>query len=195
MNDEQKNEQLNEDIAKAADAATAAEGASPGQDDASVRLAERDAEVAELKDRLLRAAAETENVRRRLEREKADAAAYAATSFARDILSVADNLTRAIAAIPAAARDNELVKSVVTGVEMTAKELDNIFQRNGIAKVESLGKRLDPNRHQAMMEIEHDSAEPGTIVQELQAGYVLKDRLLRPALVGVAKARADAPAE
>jgi len=195
MNDEQKNEQLNEDIAKAADAATAAEGASPGQDDASARLAERDAEVAELKDRLLRAAAETENVRRRLEREKADAAAYAATSFARDILSVADNLTRAIAAIPAAARDNELVKSVVTGVEMTAKELDNIFQRNGIAKVESLGKRLDPNRHQAMMEIEHDSAEPGTIVQELQAGYVLKDRLLRPALVGVAKARADAPAE
>src|SRR3546814_4398663 len=85
--------------------------------------------IAELKDRLLRAAAETENVRRRLEREKADASTYAATGFARDILSIADNLTRAIAAIPEAARDNDVVKSVVTGVEMTAKELESVFQR------------------------------------------------------------------
>ena len=186
MNEDNKqNEELNEDIAEASGPAQA-EGA-------DALLAERDAEIAELKDRLLRASAETENVRRRLEREKADASTYAATGFARDILSIADNLTRAIAAIPEAARDNDVVKSVVTGVEMTAKELESVFQRHGIARIESIGQKLDPHRHQAMMEIEHDG-EPGTIVQELQAGYVMKDRLLRPALVGVAKAKAEAQA-
>src|SRR3546814_13706992 len=87
---------------------------------------------------------------------KADASTYAATGFARDILSIADNLTRAIAAIPEAARDNDVVKSVVTGVEMTAKELESVFQRHGIARIESIGQKLDPHRHQAMMEIEHE---------------------------------------
>jgi molecular chaperone GrpE len=187
MNEDNKqNDELNEDIADAA--ARAPEGES-----AEALLAEREAEIADLKDRLLRAAAETENVRRRLEREKADASAYAATGFARDMLSIADNLNRAIAAIPESARENDMVKSVITGVEMTAKELESVFQRHGISRVESVGQKLDPHRHQAMMEIEHDS-EPGTIVQELQAGYVMKDRLLRPALVGVAKAKANADA-
>lgn len=149
----------------------------------------RDAEIAELKDRLLRAAAETENVRRRLEREKQDATAYAVTGFARDLLGVVDNLRRALDAIPADAREQEAVKTVVTGVEMTERELSNTLQRHGVTRIEAQGQKLDPNRHQAMIEVEHDEAEPGTIVQELQAGYMLKDRLLRPALVSVAKAR------
>jgi molecular chaperone GrpE len=156
----------------------------PAEDD-------RDAEIAELKDRLLRAAAETENVRRRLEREKQDATAYAVTGFARDLLGVVDNLRRALDAIPLEARENETVKTVVTGVEMTERELSSTLQRHGVTRIEAQGQRLDPNRHQAMIEVEHDEAEPGTIVQELQAGYMLKDRLLRPALVSVAKARAS----
>lgn len=152
----------------------------------------RDAEIADLKDRLLRAAAETENVRRRLEREKQDATAYAVTGFARDLLGVVDNLRRALDAIPADARENdEAVKNIITGVEMTERELLNTLQRHGVARIEAQGQKLDPNRHQAMIEVEHDDAEPGTIVQELQAGYMLKDRLLRPALVSVAKTRAS----
>jgi molecular chaperone GrpE len=148
----------------------------------------REAEIAELKDRLLRSAAETENVRRRLEREKQDATAYAVTGFARDLLGVVDNLRRALDSIPADARENEMVKTVVTGVEMTERELLNTLQRHGITRIEAQGQKLDPNRHQAMIEVEHD-AEPGTIVQELQAGYMLKERLLRPAMVSVAKAK------
>ena len=147
-------------------------------------LLARDTTIADLKDRLLRAAAETENTRRRLERDKADTAAYALTGFARDLLAVADNLQRAVAALPAEGFDN-----VRAGIEATGRELFAIFGRNGITRVETAGQRLDPNRHQAMIEVEHDSLEPGTIVDELQAGYLIKDRLLRPALVSVAKAR------
>ncbi|MFC3712727.1 nucleotide exchange factor GrpE [Sphingoaurantiacus capsulatus] len=150
--------------------------------------ATRDAEIADLKDRLLRQAAETENVRRRLDREKRDATAYAVTGFARDLLGVVDNLRRALDAIPAEARENETVKTVVTGVEMTERELVNTLARHGVTRIESQGEKLDPNRHQAMIEVEHD-AEAGTIVQELQAGYMLKDRLLRPAMVSVARAK------
>lgn len=148
----------------------------------------RDAEIADLKDRVLRAAAETENVRRRLEREKQDATAYAVTAFARDLLGVVDNLRRALDAIPAEAREQEAVKTIVTGVEMTEREMLNTLQRHGVTRIETAGQKLDPNRHQAMVEIEHD-ADPGTIVHEMQAGYLLKERLLRPALVGVAKAK------
>ncbi len=154
----------------------------------------RDQEIADLKDRLLRTAAETENVRRRLERDKQDAVAYAITGFARDLLGVVDNLRRALDAIPADARENEAVKTVVTGVEMTERELSNVLQRHGVSRVEAKGQKLDPNVHQAMIEVEDDEAEPGTIVQELQSGYLLKDRLLRPALVSVAKKRAGAAA-
>lgn len=153
------------------------------------QLAAKDAEIAELKDRLLRAAAETENTRRRLERDKQDATAYAVTGFARDLLGVADNLRRALDAIPEAAREDETVKVIVTGIEMTERELANVLTKHGVSRVESQGRKLDPNLHQAMLEVEHDEHEPGTIVQELQAGYVLKDRLLRPALVSVAKAK------
>ena len=145
-------------------------------------------EIVGLKDRLLRAAAETENVRRRLEREKGEASSYAMTGFARDLLGVADNLRRAVAAIPA----DTAFDAVKNGIEATERELLAVLGRHGIARVDTDGQRLDPNRHQAMIEVESDAHEPGHIVQELQAGYLIKDRLLRPALVSVAKAKAAA---
>lgn len=156
--------------------------------EAESQAAQLQGEIEKLRNDVLYAQAETQNVRRRLEKEKADASAYAATGFARDMLSVADNLARALAAIPADLREDERIKSLLTGIDMTAKELDNVFQRNGITKIEAIGARLDPNRHQAMLEIPSADAEPGTVVQEMQGGYMIKDRLLRPALVGVAKA-------
>jgi molecular chaperone GrpE len=144
-------------------------------------------ELEEVRQHVLYAQAETHNVRRRLEQEKLTAATYAATGFARDMLSVKDNLDRALAAVPEELRQNDKLKALLTGIEATSRELDSVFARNGVTRVEAMGKPLDPNRHQAMVEIPSDEAEPGTIVQEMQAGYMLKDRLLRPALVGVAK--------
>ena len=160
---------------------------------ASPEVAEHDgtetlrAEIEDLKRQLLYTQAETQNVRRRMEKDAADARTYAVTAFARDLLSVSDNLSRALAAIPPAMREEEGMKPLVTGLEMTGKELETVFARNGITRIESVGARLDPNRHQAMIEMPSDR-EPGTIVQEMQAGYMIKDRLLRPAMVGVAKA-------
>ena len=145
------------------------------------------AELEDMKRQLLYAQAETQNVRRRMEKDAADARAYAATSFARDMLSVSDNLSRALSAIPPAMREDEGTKGLVTGLEATGRELESVFTRNGITRIESVGARLDPNRHQAMLELPSDQ-EPGTIVQEMQAGYMIKDRLLRPAMVGVARA-------
>jgi molecular chaperone GrpE len=162
----------------------------PEQPDEEPPFAKLEAELDKLKQEVLYAQAETQNVRRRLEKEKQDASQYAATGFARDTLSVADNMARALASLPAELREDERLKPLVTGIEMTAKELENVFQRHGITKIEALGQRLDPNRHQAMIELESADAEPGTIVQEMQGGYMIKDRLLRPALVGVAKAPA-----
>lgn len=151
-------------------------------------FARLEGELEKLRNEVLYAQAETQNVRRRLEKEKTDASAYAATGFARDMLSIADNLARALAAIPAELRDDERIKPMLTGIEMTGKELDSVFQRNGITKIEAIGAKLDPNRHQAMLELPHADAEPGTVITEMQTGYMIKDRLLRPALVGVAKA-------
>jgi molecular chaperone GrpE len=150
-------------------------------------FAKLESELEKLRNEVLYAQAETQNVRRRLEKEKSDASAYAATGFARDMLSVADNLTRAVGAIPAELREDERIKPMLVGLEMTAKELENVFQRNGITRIEAMGAKLDPNRHQAMVELPHAEAEPGTVIQEMQSGYMIKDRLLRPALVGVAK--------
>jgi molecular chaperone GrpE len=147
-------------------------------------------EIEDLRNKALYAQAETQNVRRRLEKEKQDAAAYAATGFARDILSVSDNLARALASISPDLRGDERLRPLITGLEMTGKELENIFQRNGITKIEAMGQALDPNRHQAMIELEREGVTPGTVVEEMQAGYMIRDRLLRPALVGIAKAAA-----
>lgn len=139
------------------------------------------------KQEVLYARAETQNVRRRLEKDIADTRAYAATGFARDILSVADNLSRALESIPADLREDEKLKGLVSGIEATAREIDKVFGMHGISRIAAKGLPLDPNQHQAMLEVPSDDAEPGTIVQELQAGYMIKDRLLRPAMVAVAK--------
>jgi molecular chaperone GrpE len=136
---------------------------------------------------ILYAQAEVQNVRRRMEKEAADARAYAATGFARDVLSVSDNLTRALEAIPAELREDEKFKGLVAGLEATGRELDNVFAKHGISRIAAMGLPLDPNQHQAMVEIPTADAEPGTVVAEMQAGYMIKDRLLRPAMVGVAK--------
>ena len=150
------------------------------------RLGELEKELEETRQHVLYAQAEMQNVRRRLEQEKSQATQYAATAFARDMLSVKDNLERALSAIPEELRGDDNMKGLIAGLEATGRELDSAFQRHGISRIESLGKPLDPHLHQAMLEVPSDE-EPGTIVQEMQAGYTIKDRLLRPALVGVAK--------
>ena len=146
-----------------------------------------ESELAEAKAAVLYAQAETQNVRRRMEKDAIDARAYAATSFARDILSVADNLSRALDAIPAELRDDDKFKGLVVGLDATGRELEKIFERHGITRIASVGEKLDPNKHQAMLEVPSD-AEAGTVVQEMQAGYMIRDRLLRAAMVGVARA-------
>jgi molecular chaperone GrpE len=164
-----------------------ADGAAEAGNGELERLSQLEKELEEVRQHVLYAQAETQNVRRRLEQEKQSAATYAATGFARDMLSVKDNLERALAAVPDDLRSDDRLKGLITGIEATGRELESVFQRNGITRIEAMGQRLDPNRHQAMVEIPSEEAEPGTIVQEMQAGYMIKDRLLRPALVGVAK--------
>ena len=151
------------------------------------RIAMLEDHLANAKQEVLYAQAETQNVRRRMEKEATDARSYAATGFARDVLSVSDNLTRALEAIPAEMRESDAMKPLVTGLEATGRELDSVFAKNGITRIASMGMPLDPNQHQAMVEIPSADVEPGIIVAEMQAGYMIKDRLLRPALVGVAK--------
>jgi molecular chaperone GrpE len=151
------------------------------------RLTRMEAELAEARQAALYAQAEIQNVRRRAEKEAADARSYAATAFARDVLSVADNLARALQAIPAELRGDDKMKGLVVGLEATGRELESVFARHGITKIAAVGETLDPNRHQAMMEVPSDQPA-GTVVQEMQAGYMIRDRLLRPALVGVARA-------
>lgn len=161
----------------------AAEAVATEAQDETAKLAEQ---IAALQQDLLYARAETQNVTRRKDKEIADAHAYASTKFARDILSVADNLGRALAALTAEQREDAAIKPLITGLEATERELLSVFERNGITRIAAIGLPLDPNQHQAMLEIPSDKA-PGTIVQEMQAGYMMKDRLLRPAMVGVAK--------
>ena len=163
------------------------EDAAPAGDAAAEKIVALEAELAAAKQDILYAHADTQNVRRRLEKELGDTRAYAATAFARDILSVADILSRALAAIPAELRDDDKFKSLVVGLEATGRELDSVFGRNGVSKLESVGQPLDPNKHQAMMEVPSTDVEPGTVLIEMQAGYMIKDRLLRPAMVSVAK--------
>ena len=155
-----------------------------GLDDALALLRE---DLDKAQQDILYARAETQNVRRRMEKDIADTRAYSATGFARDILSVSDNLSRAIDSIPEELREDGKFKGLVAGIEATQRELDRVFGQHGVTRVAAMGLPLDPNVHQAMMEIPNDEAEPGTVVQEMQAGYLIRDRLLRPALVGVAK--------
>ena len=146
------------------------------------------AEAAELKDKLLRALAETENVRRRAQRDREDASTYAIANFAREMLKVADNLRRALDSIgDEARRESDAVEGLAVGVEMTEREMLNAFERVGINPIEALGQRYDHNLHEAMFDVEDASQPAGTIVQVLEAGYMLGERLLRPAKVGMAK--------
>lgn len=143
-------------------------------------------EVAVLKDQVLRARAETENVRRRADRDRQDASAYAVTGFARDMLTVSDNLRRALDTMPDDVADD--MKGFVEGVEMTERELLNTMERYGIKKVEpEVGEKFDHKFHQAMFEVPTADHAPGSVMQVVAPGYVIKDRLLRPAMVGVAK--------
>ena len=151
------------------------------------RVGELEQQLEEAKAAALYAAAEAQNVRRRIEAEKVQASAYAVTGFARDMLSVKDNLDRALAAVTEELRADVTAANFLAGIEATARELETIFTRNGVTRVAAKGLPLDPNRHQAMIEMPSDE-EPGTIIEEMQPGYMLKERLLRPALVAVAKA-------
>jgi len=155
---------------------------------ASPRIAELEGQVDDLTDRLLRAAAETENVRRRAEKERDDLRKFAVQKFAEDILAVADNLKRALDAIPDEGRDDPAVKALVEGVELTGRELAGAMERHGIQRIEAANHRFDPNLHQAVFEVESAEAAPGTVVQVLRDGYTIHGRLLRAAMVGVAKA-------
>jgi len=146
-------------------------------------------EAADLKDRLLRTLAEMENLRRRTEREVADSRVYAVTNFARDILAVADNMERAMKALDDEIRDkaDAGVKALLDGVELTERELIKVMEKHGIKRLEPQGQKFDPNPHQAMFELPDPSVPPGTVVQVMQPGYTIGERVLRPALVGIAK--------
>ena len=147
------------------------------------------AENSELKDRVLRALAETENLRRRSERESADARAYGVTNFARDLLSVVDNLERALAHIPADQRAaaSDTLKDLIEGVDLTAKDLASVLARHGVKRLDPMGEKFDPNFHQAIFEAPDESVPSGAVAQVVQSGWKIADRVLRPALVGVSK--------
>ena len=155
-------------------------------------------EAAELKDRLLRTLADMENLRRRTEREIADSRQYAIANFARDLLGVADNMERALGTLSADFRDqaDPVIKSHIEGVEITERELIKVMEKHGIRKFDPQGQKFDPNLHQAMMQVPDPSVPDGTVVQVMQPGYMIADRVLRPALVGVSKGGPKAgPAE
>ena len=181
----------NEDPARGADSTKAA-GGKPGQEvDADALLAEN----AELRDRLLRVMAEMENLRRRTEREKSDTARYAISNFARDVLTLGDNLQRTIDHVPAeAAAQDPALKSFLEGVELTERELLNVLERHGVTRIDPLGQRFDPNCHQAMFEVQNADVPEGTVVDVMQSGYTIGERCLRPALVAVAKGGTKAAA-
>ena len=144
-------------------------------------------EITGLKDQRLRAIAELENFRKRAEKDQSDALKYGISNFAKEIINIRDNIERAQSSISDEAKNNEAVKSVIEGIDLIAQSVVSTFEKIGIKKIESLNEKFDHNLHQAMMEIENDDLEPGTIVQELIPGYTLHDRLLRPAMVGVSK--------
>ncbi|OCC02524.1 nucleotide exchange factor GrpE [Labrys sp. WJW] len=157
-------------------------------DEAFEVLSKLQAENAELKDRLLRTLAEVENVRRRGERELNDARQYAIAKFAGDMLGVADNMERALASVPAEARESDdAVKALMQGVELTEKEMLRSLEKHGVKKLDPKGERFDPNFHQAMFEVPDPSVPNGTVAQVVQVGYSIGSRVLRPAMVGVAR--------
>ena len=179
-----------EAVSENEDAAQATEISSDGVEDMT-----EEEEIADLKDKLLRTLADMENLRRRSQKDREDALKYSSANFARDMLSVADNLRRAIESIPEEADpDGAAMVGFIEGVALTEKELLSTLERHGIEKIDPMGEKFDPQFHEAMFEIPTVDAESGTVLQVVEAGYVIHDRLLRPAKVGIAKA-GSAPAE
>jgi molecular chaperone GrpE len=162
---------------------------SPATAEPAVEMERLRTEAAEAKDRLLRTLAEMENLRRRTEREIADTRQYAVASFARDMLTVSDNLRRAIDAVPKELRDGRdpALNALIEGVEVTERGLQQSLTKFGVKRIDTSGQKFDPAVHQAMLEVESAEAMPGTVAQEIQAGYIIGERVLRPALVAVAK--------
>ncbi|MGE5546576.1 MAG: nucleotide exchange factor GrpE [Solirubrobacterales bacterium] len=192
MTQDPKNDAEHQQVEPVATPAEEAPAAAP--EAAPDQASQFEAELAKLRNEVLYARAETENVRRRLEQQAEDRGKYAVSQFAKDVLSVADNLRRALDAVPATAREgNDIANTLTVGVEMTERELLATLERYGIRPVQALGQRFDPNFHQAMMEMEDPSQPEGTVVLVMQTGYVLHDRLLRPALVAVSKGGPKAP--
>ena len=144
-------------------------------------------EIEQLRDEKLRLLADMENLRKRSDRERMDSIRYGNTNFARDILSLGDNLSRALDAIPKDAEKTETITNLINGLRMVQREFTSILEKHGIKKIEALNQRFDHNFHQAMMEIESEEVEEGIVIQEIQSGYNMHDRLLRPSMVGVAK--------
>jgi molecular chaperone GrpE len=168
--------------------AEAAAATDPGAEEANAQLATLEGRIADLTDRLLRAHAEMDNLRKRTERDKEDTAKYAISKFAREILGVGDNLQRATAAVPPGAADADpALKALIEGVALTEREFVNVLERNGVKRLDPEGQPFNPHQHQAMIEIDQADVAPGTIVQVYAPGYVLEDRVLRPAMVVVAK--------
>jgi molecular chaperone GrpE len=171
-----------------ANATAAPETPAPEQQPDPVEAAQR--EAAEFKDKLLRTLAEMENLRRRTEREVADARSYGVSGFARDILGVADNMRRALEAIPPELRASPDATVLIEGVELTERELAKALEKNGVKKFDPQGAKFDPNIHQAMYEVPDPSVPAGFVAQVMQPGYMIGDRVLRPAFVGVSKGAA-----
>ena len=144
-------------------------------------------EIKTLKEEKIRVLAEMENLRKRFEREKIDSLKYGSVNFARDILSPGDNLERALSVINEEEEQSQSIKNLIDGLHMVKKELSTALEKHGVKKIDSLNKKFDPNLHQAMMEVENNNLDEGVVVQEIQTGYVMHDRLLRPAMVGVSK--------
>lgn len=205
MSDQDKNNETPEEAAAAADAAAdmaaeqhehAAEAGAEEDDDVVVEIeeaADPEAEIADLKDKLLRTLADMENLRRRSQKDREDALKYASANFARDMLSVADNLRRAIESIPEDGDpDGAALVGFIEGIALTEKDLLSALERHKIEKIEPMGEKFDPQFHEALFEIPTNDAPSGTVMQVIETGYVIHDRLLRPAKVGIAKA---APAD
>jgi len=182
------------DTTNASSPETAADATPSSEADSFAVIEKLNAENADLKDRLLRALAEMENLRRRTEREVADARAYGVSAFARDMLPVADNLARALESVPAEARASAEgpLKSLIDGVELTLRDLQSALARHGVNKLEPLGEKFDPNFHQAMYEAPHEALPAGAVAEVVQSGWKIGERVLRPALVGVSKGAAKA---
>jgi molecular chaperone GrpE len=188
MTDPQSNSDLPEDQNEEQTAEQSDVGGGPTLAEALKQIEVLGKEAAEAKDKMLRALADAENTRRRAERDRTDASKFAVTGFARDMLSVSDNLRRALNAIsPEQRAGNEQLKTIYEGVEATERELLRIFEKNGIVKVDPLNQKFDPNLHEVIFEIPSTDKEGGTILQVVEPGYLIQERLLRPARVGVAK--------